>query len=60
MILAKFFRGPLDMQFIPLPTEEPWPRFVLPERSRIDIRYFYLYAGEQSRVFYYLFNDQLV
>lgn len=57
MLLAEFHRGPFDGERMVLPTEEPWPRFVIPKFGTIIIQYFYLYAGEDDDLYLYLFDE---
>lgn len=57
MLVAKFFRGPFDGEQLILPTEKPWPRFVIPRFEPITIEYFYLLAGEEDEVWCYLFDE---
>lgn len=59
MILAQFYRGPFDGERLVLPTEEPWPRFVIPERHNLLIvEYFYLLADQMDEnLWAYLFDE---
>lgn len=58
MIVAAFYRGPFDGKRILLPTEEPWPRFVIPQFGAIDVEFFYLLAGQLDEALWsYLFDD---
>lgn len=58
MIIAAFYRGPFDDKRLLLPTEEPWPRFVIPEFGKIDLEWFYLLAGQlDENMWAYLFDD---
>lgn len=59
MIIAALFRGPFDGKRVVLPTNEPWPRYVIPKFDEpIDIEYFYLLAGRIDHgMWSYLFDD---
>lgn len=58
MIIAAFFRGPFDGKSILLPTEEPWPRFVIPKFGTVDLEFYYLLAGQMTdQKWSYLFDD---
>lgn len=59
MIVAAFYQGPFDGKRCVLPTEKPWPRFVIPKfDDPIDLEYFYLLAGQlDENLFSYLFDD---
>lgn len=63
MILAKFHWGPLDQEFLILPTEEPWPKFVLPQKvNSIMVQSFYLLCGQlddQPPTWSYLFDGDI-
>lgn len=64
MILAKFIFGPFDQEILTLPTEEPWPRFVIPDRQKkITVVHFYLLSGKLEDVEYpmwsYLYDCDL-
>jgi hypothetical protein len=46
-LIAKFIFGPLDGEFLILPTEEPWTKFVIPAKhNKILIQHFYLLSGQ--------------
>lgn len=59
MILAQFYRGPFDGERLVLPTEQPWPRFVIPKfESPIVIEFFYLLADQvDENMWAYLFDE---
>lgn len=57
MIIARFFGGSWHGERLVLPTREPWPRFVIPERHNLLIlEFIYLLAGpgEYANEFNYL------
>lgn len=56
MRLSYFVRGPIDGHYLPLPTEEPWPKFIVPEVGDLTVIYFYLYAGEHENLWLYLYE----
>jgi hypothetical protein len=58
MILAHFHMGPMDSEFLILPTPEPWPKFVVPKLGNIVIPYFYLLGGqEDENTWSYLYDE---
>lgn len=61
MLIAHLLRGPLDNEYLPLPTEEPWPRFVVPEKRTLLVCYFYLLAGqEEETIWSYLYDEDFL
>jgi hypothetical protein len=63
VILAKFIFGPLDQEFLVLPTDEPWPKFVVPAKhNKILIQHFYLLAAQIDDapvIWTYLFDGDI-
>lgn len=58
MILAAFYFGPYDGVRMVLPTEVPWPKFVIPEFGTVQLEWFYLLAGQMDEnTWSYLFDD---
>lgn len=58
MIVASFYQGPFDGRKLVLPTNKPWPRFVIPKFDNpIQIEFFYLYSGWVDDMATYLFDD---
>ncbi len=58
VIVARFVLGPMDGEFLPLPTTEPWPYYVLPHVGLITIPLYYLLAGQENRtVWNYLYDE---
>lgn len=59
MIIAHFVFGPMDGEFLPLPTSEPWPFYVLPKiEGAISIPLYYCLAGQEDRTIWsYLFDE---
>lgn len=58
ILVAVFYRGPFDGKRVILPTDEPWPRFVIPKFGTIQIEYYYLLAGPlEENLYSYLFDD---
>lgn len=58
MILAKFYMGPYDGEFLTLPTTDPWPRFVIPKFGTITVEHFYLYSGQEHDLHFYLYEAE--
>jgi hypothetical protein len=63
VILARFYWGPLDQEFLVLPTENPWPKFVIPAKhNAILIQHFYLLGGQlddQPPIWSYLYDGDI-
>ncbi len=59
MIVAHFHMGPMDNEFLLLPTPTPWPTFVVPQRGSLLIPYFYLLAAkeEEYNAWAYLYDE---
>lgn len=58
MILAAFYRGPYDGERLVLPTDTPWPRFVIPKFGPVTIEHFYLLADQlDDNLWAYLFDE---
>jgi hypothetical protein len=62
-LIAKFVFGPLDGEFLILPTEVPWTKFVLPEKhNKILVQHFYLLGAQlddHPPIWSYLFDGDI-
>ena len=56
MIVARFFRGPIDGKVLTIP--EPTEHFVFAEFEPITVEWFYLLAGEIEDAFAYLYGGE--
>lgn len=60
MIIARFVFGPMDGEFLPLPTTEPWPFYVLPQIGElVTVPLYYLLAGQEDRMMWNYLYDEL-
>jgi hypothetical protein len=52
----------MDGEYLLLPTENPWPKFVVPELGKpFMVSYFYLLSGpgEIQNEFFYLYEEEI-